>query len=511
MACFNSRKTLAFSAAACLWGGTATADISAEAVWEDWVTYMSASGYEMSADENRSGDDLILSNIAMTTVIPEEDVSVVITMSEMTMTDNGNGTVSIAFPETMPLTVLVEAPGEDPVNVAASYTTRDWSVIVAGDPGDISYTYSASAIGLTVDEITIDQATLPMSALGRAEMSIADFAGSSQSKSGALYETAQKITTGAISYVLDVTDPDGDEGRLVLQGEAEGMDSAVVAALPEDGDMADMAAMIKQGFAVDGMLALTGGAIDVNFNEPGNIFQMKSKSTSSELGVTMNADGLAYNLAAKGQDISLAGTDIPLPIELSAEESGFGIKIPVTAREDLQPFALDVTLADFAVSDLIWSLIDPTGQLPRDPATLTMGMVGTAKLLVDILDPAAMAGLDSGAAQPGELHSVEVTNLKLSAAGAELLGDGAFTFDNSDLTTFGGMPAPTGKLDLSLAGGNGLLDKLVNMGLVPEGDAGGVRMMMGLFAVPGDAPDTLNSTIEVQGNGQVFANGQRIQ
>ncbi|MEM7731431.1 MAG: DUF2125 domain-containing protein [Pseudomonadota bacterium] len=511
MAYFNSPNTCAIGAVACLWGGVAHADISAEAVWEDWVTYMSASGYEMTADQARNGDDLNLTNIVMTTVIPEEDVSIRVTMSEMTMTDNGNGTVSIDFPDTLPLSVLVEAPGEDPVNVSASYTTSDWAATVAGDPGDISYTYSASSIGLTVDEITVDQATLPMSALGRAEMSIADLAGSSQSKSGALYETAQKITTGAITYVLDVTDPDGAEGRLVLQGEAEGMDSAVVAALPEDGDMADMAAMIKQGFAVDGVLAFTGGAINVNFNEPGNIFQMKSKSASSELGVTMNADGLAYNLTANEQDISLAGSDIPLPIEVSSEESGFGIKIPVTARDDLQPFALDVTLADFAVSDLIWSLIDPTGQLPRDPATLTMGMVGTAKLLVDILDPAAMAALDTGAVQPGELHSLEVTNLKVSAAGAELLGDGSFTFDNSDLTTFNGMPAPTGKLDLSLEGGNGLLDKLVNMGLVPEGDAGGVRMMMGLFAVPGDAPDTLNSTIEVQGNGQIFANGQRIQ
>ncbi|MEO0774661.1 MAG: DUF2125 domain-containing protein [Pseudomonadota bacterium] len=511
MTYFNSPKTWAGSAAVCLLGSTAMADITAEAVWEDWTTYMSASGYEMTADESRDGDDLVLTNIAMTTVIPEEDVTVAVTMAEMTLTDNGNGTVSIIFPETLPMTVRVEAPGEDPVDVAASYTTTDWAALVAGDPGDLTYTYSASSIGLTVDEITVDQASLPMSAIGKAELSIADLAGSSQSKSGPLYETAQKITTGAISYIVDVTDPDGAEGRLVVQGGAEGMDSAAVAALPEDGDMADMAAMIEQGFSVDGALSFIGGSLEMNFNEPGNIFQMKTKSASSELGVTMNADGLAYSLAAKGQDISLAGTDIPLPVEISAQDTGFGLKIPISARDELQPFSLDVTLGDFAVSELIWSLIDPTSQLPRDPATLTVGMVGTMKLLVDILDPETMAKMETGDTQPGELHSLEVTDLKVSAAGAELLGGGSFTFDNSDLTTFGGMPAPTGKLDLSLSGGNGLLDKLVNMGLIPEGDAGGVRMMMGLFAVPGDAPDTLNSTIEVQGNGQIFANGQRIQ
>ena len=86
-----------------------------------------------------------------------------------------------------------------------------------------------------------------------------------------------------------------------------------------------------------------------------------------------------------------------------------------------------------------------------------------------------------------------------------------FTFDNTDLTTFDGMPAPTGEVNLSLVGGNGLLDKLIAMGLVPEEEAMGMRMMMGMFAVPGDGEDTLNSKIEVKGDGQILANGQRIK
>ena len=73
------------------------------------------------------------------------------------------------------------------------------------------------------------------------------------------------------------------------------------------------------------------------------------------------------------------------------------------------------------------------------------------------------------------------------------------------------MPKPVGAVDLSLSGGNGLLDKLIAMGLFPQEQAMGVRMMMGLFAVPGDAPDTLNSKIEFTQDGQILANGQRIK
>ena len=88
---------------------------------------------------------------------------------------------------------------------------------------------------------------------------------------------------------------------------------------------------------------------------------------------------------------------------------------------------------------------------------------------------------------------------------------GDFTLDNSDMSTFPGMPKPVGAVNVALEGGNGLMDKLVAMGLLPEEQAMGARMMMGLFAVPGDAPDTLKSKVEFTEDGQVLANGQRIK
>ncbi len=73
------------------------------------------------------------------------------------------------------------------------------------------------------------------------------------------------------------------------------------------------------------------------------------------------------------------------------------------------------------------------------------------------------------------------------------------------------MPRPLGEANFRLLGGNGLLDKLIQMGIVQEQDAMGARMMMGLFTTPGPAEDELNSTIEVNEDGHVLANGQRIK
>jgi hypothetical protein len=106
---------------------------------------------------------------------------------------------------------------------------------------------------------------------------------------------------------------------------------------------------------------------------------------------------------------------------------------------------------------------------------------------------------------PGKLKSLKVNQLQLTVAGADLTGTGALTFDNS-----GPVPKPIGTVDLKLTGGNGLMDKLTEMGLLPQDQAAGFKMMLGMFAKPaGD--DVMTSEIEFKDDGSILANGQRIQ
>jgi PPE-repeat protein len=138
-------------------------------------------------------------------------------------------------------------------------------------------------------------------------------------------------------------------------------------------------------------------------------------------------------------------------------------------------------------------------------------MTGKVTPFVNLLDPVAMAQLEATGGVPGELNALTLEDLTVEVAGAKLGGSGAFTFDNSDLQTFGGVPRPNGEVTLSLDGANGLIDKLIAMGVLTAQDAMGARMMMGMFAVPGDGPDSLTSSIRINEQGHVLANGMRIQ
>ncbi|MEQ8895824.1 MAG: DUF2125 domain-containing protein [Roseovarius sp.] len=507
------RRTAASVAALCvISGGTAAnADVTAEQVWADWRDYMKDAGYTLDATENRSGDTLTVTGINMTFEVPEEDMTIDMSIGDMKFVDNGDGTVSITVPPNLPMDISVDAEDGEDVEIGLDYATENLSIDVSGDPDNLTYAYSASSLALMLVSLNIEGEDVPMDEFGQAEFRVADVEGTTEMSVGNLRNSVQSFTSGAISYVMDFNEPDDGGGRFVIRGEADSMQFDGTASLPNDMDPEQMAAALKAGFAFDGGFSFTNGSSNFNFKDGEETVQGASSSATGQLGLKMDENGLAYS--GEGTDItmSVAGAEIPFPLELAMQQAGFNLAVPVTAGEEEQDFAFAMTLGDFTMSDLIWGIFDPSGQLPRDPATVAFDTSGTIKLMVDLLDTEQMEKVEDGEAMPGELHSLDLNSLTVSAAGAELTGDGSFTFDNSDMTTFEGMPAPTGSVNLMLAGGNALLDKLVAMGFVPEEQAAGARMMMGLFAVKGDGEDTLTSTIEVKGDGQVLANGQRIK
>ena len=103
-----------------------------------------------------------------------------------------------------------------------------------------------------------------------------------------------------------------------------------------------------------------------------------------------------------------------------------------------------------------------------------------------------------------------LNSMTIAAAGAEVTAAGAFSLDNTDMATFQGFPRPEGALEMTLTGVNGLMDKLSALGFIPEEQLMTPRLMLGMFATPvGD--DELTSTIEINGEGHVLANGQRLR
>ena len=498
--------------AACLalmTGSAAYADVNAQEVWSDWQSYMKGFGYETKATEATSGDTLNISDFEMTMQLPEGEGSIALNLGSLSLTNNGNGTVTVTLPASQPMTIHVEPRGEGPVDLTLDYTNDGTTMLVSGTPEDMTYAYTANAIGMTLKEIVVDGKEVPVNA---ATATITGIVGSSNMKQGNLRSMTQEMKASGLTYKIDMADPENPSQFFKLDGGMADLEFAGTGTYPMGVfDPENMARMLAAGFAFDGAFTYQNGTMAFQFTGDGENAQVNSSSESGSFNVAMSEAAIKHIIGAKGQSVNITGGDVPFPIDMKFAESLLKIITPVSKSDETRDFAIGLTLGGFETSDMIWGLIDPAGQLPRDPATVAFDLSGKGKLGFDLMDPEQSAALERGEIEnPGEIESLSLNNLEVTAAGASLTGTGAFEFDFPTVMATQGMQGTDGALDLRVSGANGLMDKLVAMGLLPEDQAMGARMMMGMFAIP-DGDDVLKSRIEMKPDGQVLANGQRLK
>lgn len=506
-------RTLAGSTAmaALVFGSAASADVTPEEVWQNWQDMSASYGQSMTATGQRTeGDTLTVTGLKV--VLTQDGSAIEALIDEVQFSDNGDGTVDVTVSDDYPVTVTVDdvpAEGEtagEPTRIALLVSQPGLKMTAGGGGEETSYVFSAPTLGIAVTEVDgVDAEAMDL----EADVTLTDVQGSylikglddktltsdfSSATAEMVFSMKDPETSGTTNLRASVTDLKGNSGGTLVGGV----------------DMADMAAALKAGFTSTGTFTYGPSTMEFDFADGTDTAKGSASAASGRFNVAMDDSKLAYGGGGTGVSMTMSGSQIPFPqLTLTYAEAAFDLLMPISKSEEPQDFRLLTKLVDLKISDEIWAMFDPTNQLPRDPATLVIDTSGKAKLDVDILDPAAQPAME--AAPPGEIHALDVNAVQLKMAGAELTGEGSFTFDNSDTTTFPGMPAPTGKMDMKLVGGNALLDKLVAMGLIPQDQAMGARMMLGMFArtVEGQ-DDTLTSQIEFRDKG-FYANGQRLQ
>jgi hypothetical protein len=506
-----NRSTLGGAAIAVLLSQTAAhADLTAEQVWEDWQAQAASYGQPFTAaNVGREGDTLVVSGLRISMDADgdgADDVSG--TLAEARFQERGDGTVEITMSPDFDMIFAQDLPDGPDVSYTISMDMGGLTMIASGDPDLRRYDYLAPSVKMSLTSLSVDGDQID----GTFQATATGVNGNYVMGSGDPRQVASESNFDAVAFDVDFTDPDGNDGRIVVTGSIADIASTSKTTLLKTADLADMAAMLAAGFAVDG--SLTSGAASYVMQAQGidgSTFNADVSATGGSLDFVMGADGLTYGGSNTGVEVLVSGSEIPFPqVRLTAAEMGGSLTMPIAASQVPQDAGFGLILRDLQVSEMIWSMIDPAGVLPHDPATLIIDAMGTANWNIDIMSPEVQQG-NFGDGAPGQIHSMDLRNLQLAIAGAVLTGTGAFTFDSSDMQTYPGAPKPVGKINLSLDGANALLDKLITMGLIPAEQALGFRGMMGMFARPGTGPDTLVSEIELTPDGGIAANGLRLR
>lgn len=500
----TQRAFFGASALAVLLSSTAVnAQVTAEQVWENWLGLATGAGQTLETESvEREGDTLVVTGMEITQ--EEEGVTVYGSLDEVRFRDMGDGKVEVTMSPVYPLTITTDDGESGPVEVNLEISQPNLRMIAGGTPDSTSYDFSADSVGIATTSVVEGGVAVPVKFSMTMNTLTGNYVVTQKPADTVALESA--IDVGSMSVILSASDAETGSD-VQLNAAVSQFSMSTGGSFAEVMATQDLAAALTAGLAANVLVAYGPISYDMSVLENGENTSVKGKADSGSLGLTMDKLALAYKGGAKGVEVLLSGAQIPFPeVALRYAETAFDLVMPLSKADAPQDFRMGVTLRDLTVSDEIWAMVDPMANLPRDPATLVIDARGKATLTSDIMDEAAMnSGLP-----PGQLESFDLPALQLKIAGAELTGNGALTFDNTDLTSFDGMPAPTGTVTLNLTGGNTLLDKLVAMGMIPEDQAMGARMMMGMFARPGNGPDTLTSTLEFKDKG-FFANGMRLK
>ncbi len=489
--------------AALIAGGTANADVTNEDVWNAWKDGITAAGPDVTfnATEQEADNTLIISDIAVTIADESSDTGTII-FGQITFAEQGDGSVLVSLAEDTPIRFM--EGGEDLAIVRLSQSA--FEMVVSGVPEDLNYDFSADRFVVSVDSIVDPNADVEVKDL---IVTANDLSGTYTSSAGDLQQLNYSMRLSSLEMLADLVDTGPDGEYVTFSGKVDGLSGNADIAVPAEFDEEEPLDFLNKGGLFAGEYAIGNANYIFDVNADGEQAAGSLSIGSAEANISADKDGLIYNAETSDVAISMKSSELPFAVDAGLATYGLSFKMPLAQTEEPADFGLTFDLVDLTLGDAIWDMFDAGKVLPRDAATAQIDLAGKAKLLFDPTDPEQFDPAQRDEL-PAELETFDLNNLRIAAAGALVTGQGGFTFDNSDLETFDGVPRPQGDVTIEINGLNALLDNLVTMGLVPEDQLMGARMMLGMFArTSGD--DQLTSTLEINEDGHVLANGQRIR
>lgn len=488
-----------------LMGSTALADVSPQDVWDQWqemFTLYGEDAIDIGAVDEKGGT---LTVTDMTINFDQDDVKMTAAMPRITFQDLGNGSVAVTMAEDFPIS-MVSSPNFGPkttMNMVMSQ--KGLSMIASGDPDAMNYAVLAQSMSGRFDAVTEDDVEIPMD----VSFSLNNMNGNYVINKSDIQNITYALNADSLTYNLDVTDPETN-GSVAVKGSISNLKTDAQMTMPLE-PIGDFSNFMSMGMTSNATYTYTAGQYEFSASGDGSTVNGSGGSAGGTLTAEITDTSFGYSTQSNDATLTVQSSDFPFPVDIEIGQSGFGLTMPAIKTDAPEAFSLNLNLTDVSVSDGIWNLFDPGEILPRSPATIAMDITGAGRWLIDVFDSEKATEIALSGETPGEIKSINLNDLTLAIAGAEVNGTGDFIFDNTDTTSFDGLPRPEGAIDIEASGVNGLIDNLITMGIIPEQQAMGFRMMLGVFATTSPDEDKLSSKLEINEDGHVIANGQRIR
>jgi len=493
-------------APALLLATAAAADISADQLWSAWQAGAESSGQDITAaDVAREDGALRLSDVSLRASHP--DGSTLTEIDWILLEETGDGRVRGRFAPRLRVTGRFTGSDGQPGTMDAALRIVDAEFLASGSPQALVQTLTAGRIEL--ERIAVagpDGVVADAGAMGHLADVSTRYETTGQ-ETGRLSVTGD-ATAGAARLALwaeNTPEAERLDVEIGFEGLAWRFDNLLV---PAEKDIHPLRSGMRVAFdarfdGVRSRLALANA-------DPARRLSMETQGGAGEISVGAGGDALRYRLVAGALRTSVAAPDLPFGT-LTAEigKAEFDLLLPLGPVGGHGDFALAYRLREIAPGPEVWMLIDATGALDRTPAAFDLAVSGRLRLPGDVLSR-PMQGQAAGRASPAELDVLSIDRLALSAVGAEVRGEGTLDFPADAPPLANGVQTPVGSLRFELTGADALLERLGTLGIVPQNQVMGLRMMLSMFTIPGPDPESMLVDLDFTPEGRILANGEPL-
>ena len=490
------------------WVSPSSAELSVDQVWDDIVKRTKSSGYKVSTILSRSDGMLVLSQLNLSNDNLTKGYSLNVNLGDMRLVSNNDGSVTLSPSKTIAWDFLFLDTERDTMAIKLIQKTKHLAIVASGTVGQISYDYSAERIDVVFDEFGV-QGDPMRSDEADLRIRLVDVVGKSKITGDALLETFSNFSAKNINFMARFA-PRAEPYEGTWKTRLSNVSFASTGQIPDDISLQDVSSALSAGYNNSSVFEFEAGETDVSFNSGSQGCVFESSSTGGTASNIIAITGLKSTSEIRSVKFSSAGDLLPFPLKAMLGSLSHQASMPVMPLSKQQAFGLKLELNELFLSEGVWNTFDPLNDLPHDPISLNLDVQGVMLLLIDVLGSGMSKADLNDLTAIASLVSLSFKSVMFSGFGAEVLAQGEFEFDNEDLKTFGGMPRPEGRANVKLMGINGFLEKAVKIGLIGSQQAMGTQMAIGMFALP-IGNDMMQTEVEIDKNGGVFANGQKLR
>ncbi len=508
--------TAATAALALILSAPAALAVTADEVWAEWQRLARDGGTSITARTDRVGDRLVLTDIVIPIGAPGARADLKIGRVELE--DHPDGSVAVLLPERFPVVIDDQAArtsGPDVVTFTAS--APGFAMTIEGLGDQAAFKIIAPSLVLSVEQV---EPPLPPDQEFDANLALADLELSHR------MDLTQPVVTATASLSLGTLHTDllidlDDPERVMFSWDLSGLSGTLDLVLPPaaQGQMPEPAGnpltevltALADGLRIQADLSFAEFALVGETTGMGDDVLIDMTSTKGRAGAVFDPARAGYDLALGATRMTVRGDmpDIALSeLSLGFDDLAYGISLGLGDLTQPQEARFIARLVNLDLPAEIFAEVDPTGALALSPLTFALDIAGRYALSPEMLAPDWQP--EPGVFPPMDIVEVTLNDLALGIAGVTLDGSGSMTFDETDLVTFEGIPAPEGTASFQASGVDALIDRLIAAGYVQSVDLMPLRMALMAVAQAGETPDSLTSEIEFRDKSLII-NGQKIR